>query len=130
MQIIPQRVIEGSTPVCTGKSLILCSKLICMTVYPRVYGEIVRESILSIFALGLPPCVRGNLFSALRWRMRLRSTPVCTGKSLAIGSLSTSPQVYPRVYGEIKCMSSLTNTYPGLPPCVRGNLSYRSKYVP
>ncbi len=70
---------------------------------------------------GLPPCVRGNLGLLILVVLYLGSTPVCTGKSGGGGWWGADPEVYPRVYGEIKFLLVGNSLIKGLPPCVRGN---------
>ena len=65
-----------------------------------MYGE----AWLSVFMLtsgqGLSPRVRGSLGLEIADAALLRSIPACTGKPRAAPTLSSGPEVYPRVYGE------------------------------
>ena len=50
-----------------------------------------------------------------------RSTPVHTGKPLAVQQPTAAAGVYPRAYGETSGVSSFAIRGWGLPPCIRGN---------
>ncbi len=117
-----------STPVCTGKSLLLFEYRLIRGVYTRVYGEIEYQELKNPKYEGLPPCVRGNLMKRFFLTWYQRSTPVCTGKSTQQSKPLDTGEVYPRVYGEISAQLVKQNYDTGLPPCVRGNL-YRSCQV-
>ena len=112
-----------SIPACTGKPMYRACRNRYRWVYPRVYGETVRDVLAGGLCRGLSPRVRGNRPRPCEQPQKHRSIPACTGKPAS--PLRTTPEasVYPRVYGETVQVTNEAYYAPGLSPRVRGNRS-------
>ena len=116
-----RRWLPRSIPVHTGKPSRFSSRHCRIRVYPRTYGETMRDkrSIASIS--GLSPYIRGNLKGHKIFYFYVRSIPVHTGKPVG-GTLSRMHgKVYPRTYGATGCHYTLHHKPEGLSPYIRGN---------
>ena len=111
----------GSIPACTGKPRICTASATFARVYPRVYGETIKDIPYIRSIMGLSPRVRGNRgYRDVPARL-YGSIPACTGKPRYRSYGSTTRRVYPRVYGETKVSPPPGNVTVGLSPRVRGN---------
>ena len=111
----------GSIPACTGEPGQKSSPTRSKEVYPRVYGGTHILSRIEQSIDGLSPRVRGNQRHAPALLENDRSIPACTGEPLPSGPMTTSPRVYPRVYGGTRRPAQAHGDWLGLSPRVRGN---------
>ena len=110
-----------SIPACTGKPQCGPSSGDRDTVYPRMYGETERMTVLPWQRRGLSPHVRGNRLRRGRPPTRYGSIPACTGKPCHPIRRGKSEMVYPRMYGETRVLALQQIVHQGLSPHVRGN---------
>ena len=111
----------GSIPACTGKPAITGDAGQRERVYPRMYGETTPGIWMAAPCTGLSPHVRGNPRRVVPPHHRQGSIPACTGKPSALSRRASPHRVYPRMYGETRCISGAGGAVPGLSPHVRGN---------
>ena len=117
----PGRAPPRSIPACTGKPRAPHRSSAPSWVYPRMYGETCVATLSDANNRGLSPHVRGNLAKALARVSVPRSIPACTGKPRPWYHEAMMLGVYPRMYGETRCISGAIGPAPGLSPHVRGN---------
>ncbi len=79
------------------------------------------EDIVGRLRPGLSPRVRGSLPGWPYASLLPGSIPACTGKPITETLCTSSPQVYPRVYGEAHHKWDMDQRQSGLSPRVRGS---------
>ena len=77
----------GSIPACAGEPISHGTPWRRGTVYPRVCGGTVLESLSMCCVEGLSPRVRGNPSESHAERVMFRSIPACAGEPAGLGSL-------------------------------------------
>ena len=115
---------QGSIPACAGEPPAPCSPRLPSRVYPRVCEGTKIAPMVSPYAPGLSPRVRGNPRYSSRCGARLGSIPACAGEPRGQRCSSGGHRVYPRVCGGTVGNPSFGQTQQGLSPRVRGNLSF------
>ena len=111
---------RGSIPACTGNPPSPGLGTGHAVVYPRVYGEPTASTGTIRGRWGLSPRVRGTLLAEREDHRPAGSIPACTGNP-PHGSMTLPRQgVYPRVYGEPRCLCRRGISDEGLSPRVRG----------
>ena len=108
------------TPACAGKRR---NKPYCFFWpwdHPRVCGEKLLSSCVSVFAWGSPPRVRGKALVQSQAQRSTRITPACAGKRLCRSLRKARQRDHPRVCGEKESENDATATRLGSPPRVRG----------
>ena len=111
----------GSIPACAGEPTRFHVLTGAPPVYPRVCGGTLRETFLSVSALGLSPRVRGN---HRLYRANIcynRSIPACAGEPTFSTPQGGRKGVYPRVCGGTPAKDWTASQDVGLSPRVRGN---------
>ena len=88
-----------SIPACTGEPTKWHASSRDHEVYPRVYGGTSMRAPRAVSAAGLSPRVRGNLLSRQSHLELPWSIPACTGEPPEATAITSTPPVYPRVYG-------------------------------
>ena len=91
--------------------------------HPRVCGEKLDRTVLSVEAEGSPPPVRGKASRAGLLRQRKRITPACAGKSPVDLLIRNAPQDHPRLCGEKFIFVCRAEERAGSPPRVRRKVS-------
>ena len=113
---------NGSIPACAGEPSGWTAAGRGQSVYPRVCGGTMVQSVALATAVGLSPRVRGNHQSPARSGMRDRSIPACAGEPHTLPEIVRRGEVYPRVCGGTRVGLRLAVGSNGLSPRVRGNL--------
>ncbi len=89
----------GPIPACAGQPLSADLAITFNRAYPRVCGATWDNSILSRFARGLSPRVRGNQTPAIEAKSPTGPIPACAGQPFDEGFNLETFRAYPRVCG-------------------------------
>ena len=111
---------QGITPACAGKSKILPNASKQGGDHPRVCGEKIFLSSLTILLTGSPPRVRGKGIREIFIAKKVRITPACAGKSFIRDFGIAFARDHPRVCGEKHNTVEMFYIDLGSPPRVRG----------
>ena len=114
---------ERITPAHAGKSCAQRTLSPRPQDHPRVCGEKLDRTVLSVEAEGSPPPVRGKASRAGLLRQRKRITPACAGKSPVDLLIRNAPQDHPRLCGEKFIFVCRAEERAGSPPRVRRKVS-------
>ena len=114
---------ERITPAHAGKSCAQRTLSPRPQDHPRVCGEKLDRTVLSVEAEGSPPPVRGKASRAGLLRQRKRITPACAGKSPVDLLIRNAPQDHPRLCGEKFILVCRAEERAGSPPRVRRKVS-------
>ncbi len=110
-----------SIPAWAGEPTPYSTAAAAKTVYPRVGGGTVHQSVGYQVQAGLSPRGRGNQCAAHKQADRGRSIPAWAGEPLCAAAFPAQPPVYPRVGGGTPGRCSLPSGQRGLSPRGRGN---------
>ena len=90
--------------------------------HPRVCGEKLRKTAVSVRELGSPPRMRGKVGARGIFRFGPGITPAYAGKSHATVRCAESCWDHPRVCGEKRANRQTATTSEGSPPRMRGKV--------
>ena len=110
------------TPACAGKRQGRAQFWWPAWDHPRMCGEKALKSWLMSGDVGSPPRVRGKVSVRAAWRPYHGITPACAGKRLMSSNSPTAQRDHPRVCGEKRHLSSISDFVIGSPPRVRGKV--------
>ena len=108
------------TPACAGKTRVHLRGYGFYRDHPRVCGENLLISRISILRIGSPPRVRGKRFASVPIHVITWITPACAGKTVAGNPDERTTEDHPRVCGENVQYSDIVLSAQGSPPRVRG----------
>jgi len=114
------RLTEGNTPACAGKSHRLPILIHRDRKYPRVRGEEHRGQHERELAWEIPPRARGRGVLQPGIKFDNGNTPACAGKSDADDDFRAAAGKYPRVRGEEAASSCCSVACWEIPPRARG----------
>ena len=119
-ELLSDKVLDGITPACAGKTAARVSNLRVSRDHPRVCGE--NQACPSSFRPrpGSPPRVRGKPALHQLPHARYGITPACAGKTSTFRSGKSALWDHPRVCGENESMAYWESYEEGSPPRVRG----------
>ena len=120
------RFFLGSIPAHAGKPRPNQTERIARWVYPRACGETVLWGLSYSLWEGLSPRMRGNLYDRHPDQSRAGSIPAHAGKPALLLPAIPRSRVYPRACGETMLKGELLETWWGLSPRMRGNLTEAS----
>ena len=110
-----------SIPACAGEPSYWLKERTRAGVYPRVCGGTNQSYKFEQTSKGLSPRVRGNLTDPADLVKADGSIPACAGEPGGPPFSRFSCTVYPRVCGGTVYRGTVSGTYTGLSPRVRGN---------
>ena len=113
----------GITPAYAGKSTGGSDAHKRPQDHPRVCGEKLRKTAVSVRELGSPPRMRGKVFHGIPTSVLAGITPAYAGKSAAYASSTSAAQDHPRVCGEKKHVLLCSDFGIGSPPRMRGKVT-------
>ena len=125
MEIFCTVRIRRFIPACAGNAGDRVPTAISTTVHPRVCGERYTTAVLSCFATGSSPRVRGTRQRSRREPRHVRFIPACAGNALFSGLPGHGKTVHPRVCGERASDAIYVGTSGGSSPRVRGTRKLR-----
>jgi len=117
------RLTEGNTPACAGKSHRLPILIHRDRKYPRVRGEEHRGQHERELAWEIPPRARGRVMRMMISALLQGNTPACAGKRRPVAAAVWPAGKYPRVRGEEKRMIDQADSRLEIPPRARGRVS-------
>ena len=118
-------IASGSIPTCAGQPASACLRPAGVAVYPHVCGAAMASDMISSFASGLSPRVRGSRYAIDAARTLDRSIPTCAGQPAIDRRLNAYHRVYPHVCGAAHWDVARHQPDSGLSPRVRGSLGER-----
>ncbi len=89
-----------NTPVCTGKTTSHSHWIGESEKHPRMHGEDVLDSGLTLGLEETPPYARGRQINRREVNVSLGNTPVCTGKTYPKNIFYSQNKKHPRMHGE------------------------------
>ena len=110
----------GITPACAGKTRAAEVTAVGGEDHPRVCGENVLLTSVTLSGAGSPPRVRGKQADLSKISACTRITPACAGKTRSCPPFSACSGDHPRVCGENESIKEGTLLKTGSPPRVRG----------
>ena len=115
--------VNGITPACAGKTILIGYSLAIGKDHPRVCGENGAQTEVYHETLGSPPRVRGKRATGAGRNRRSGITPACAGKTPSNCPTKSTSRDHPRVCGENIGTVYIDEGARGSPPRVRGKLS-------
>ena len=112
----------GITPAYAGKRVVKNMKNTAYRDHPRVCGEKLRKTAVSVRELGSPPRMRGKVGARGIFRFGPGITPAYAGKSHATVRCAESCWDHPRVCGEKIPKNRFRSGKRGSPPRMRGKV--------
>ena len=120
----PRGSVDGITPACAGKTVLIVCVPNCDADHPRMRGEDMEATVSRSFRAGSPPHARGR-HKGYRYPLsRARITPACAGKTRAGRRGHLAETDHPRMRGEDAFLSYSACFGWGSPPHARGRREF------
>ena len=116
---------RGFTPAYAGKIYVRAQNYKGGQVHPRIRGEDYDRPVNHLRASGSPPHTRGRLYSRCIGSLCRRFTPAYAGKIVSFPVSDCFLWVHPRIRGEDRRLSSVSEWSPGSPPHTRGRSAFK-----
>ena len=119
-ELLSDKVLDGITPACAGKTRAWHTGRVTKRDHPRVCGENKAPTSNAAIGKGSPPRVRGKRLSVHISLPFYGITPACAGKTSWHRKSTHLRRDHPRVCGENAPASIAFSILSGSPPRVRG----------